>query len=434
VNRFERAVHSRLERYPLLKQMARGLYQGVGGLVPVKDRLPEEPLVMRPGFFFGFHDLCPWSSDDTKLLAHNCGHIPLRQPLPDDNVMVGFFAGSRQVDFVPLGITHAFNWQEGARLQWIGSGDQLTYNIVDRGRALSRRLDANGNEVAVYDAPVSTVSPDGQYASSYAFERVRRYDLAYSYAGLSSTHAEKAPPGNGLVLLNMATGQTDMLCSLHQLSTIDTLPSMDGAYHYVSHCRFSPDARRLSFMHCWLVGPHRYTRLFAYDLVAGQLFSFPKTEWVSHHCWMDAGHVLAYAHTNEWGRQYHMWEYGSDHSTVVGLGVLTSDGHPQVDPEQRWLLTDTYPDRFRQQHLLLYDMQLERSQDLASLRVPAGYRDSLRCDFHPRWNRSYSAVCFDSAHTGARSLCTFRLRLPRGKTTHRSIEEAVDPRKPVFKN
>jgi hypothetical protein len=69
--------------------------------------------------------------------------------------------------------------------------------------------------------------------------------------------------------------------------------------------------------------------------------------------------------------------------------------------------------RFRQQQLVLYDMILKRRQDLVRFRVPAAYSNGLRCDSHPRWNRRYSAVCFDSAHTGVRSLCTFSVRLPR---------------------
>jgi hypothetical protein len=413
VNSFERAIHSRLERHPRLKRIAKLLYQGMGDLVPVKDRLPQEPLIVRSGFFFGFHDVCPWSADDTMLLAHQCGHVPLRDPQPEDEVTVGYFVGVRQVDFVPLATTRAFNWQEGSRLQWVGVGDQLIYNILARGRALSRRLDADGSEVAVYHAPVCTASPDGQYASSYSFERVRPYDLAYSYAGLTAAaHTDKAPAGEGLKLLHLASGKTELLCSLRQLSQLQPYPSMNGAYHYVSHCLFSLDSRRLSFMHCWLARAQRYTRLFAYDLITGQLFAFPKSIWVSHYCWIGSRRILAYANTREWGRQYYIWEYGKDDCKIVGAGVLTDDGHPQVDPGQCWLLTDTYPDRFRQQHLILFDLQLGRRHDLLSLRIPAGYSEGTRCDFHPRWNRRYNAVCFDSAHTGMRSLCTFNVKFP----------------------
>lgn len=407
MNPLERAIHTKLVQHPRAKRLVQELYQGLGALVPVKDRLPEEPLVVRSGFFFGFHDLCPWSSDGTRLLAHRSGHIPVREPQPEDEVTIGYFEGEQEVGFVPLAVTAAFNWQEGSRLQWVGAGDQLIYNVLEGGKAHARRLDAKGCVVADYDVPVSSVSPDGRCAASYSFERVRRYDLAYSYAGLSGAHADEAPSDEGLILLDLASGQTKVLCSVRKLAQQEPHPTMSGAYHYVSHCRFSPDSQRISLMHCWLVGPRRYSRLFAYDLVAGELFAFPTSDWVSHHCWMSAGRVLAYAHTERLGRHYHVWEYGSGHSEVVGLGTLTSDGHPQVDPEQRWLLTDSYPDRFRQQHLILYDLKQQRRHDLLSLRIPTRYRYGLRCDFHPRWNRRYDTVCFDSAHTGVRSLCTF---------------------------
>lgn len=412
MNTCERAIHARLENHPRFKRVVKLLYQGLGDLVPVKDELPEKPLVVRSGFFFGFHDVCPWSPDDTRLLAHQCSHLPLREPRPEDAVTIGYFVGVGQEDFVPLANTHAFNWQEGSRLQWIGRGDQLIYNTLVRGRALSRRLDANGSELAVYDAPVCTVSGDGLYATSYNFARVRRYDVAYTYAGLRASDEAEAPPGEGLVLLDLASGKTELLCSLRQLSQFQAGPSMDGAYHYVSHCQFSPGAQQLSFMHCWLARGRRYTRLFVYHLESGQLFPFPESVWVSHHCWMSNRRILAYTNTKEGGRRYRIWDCRERHCKTLAGDMLTDDGHPQVDPEQRWLLTDTYPDRFRRQHLILFDLLAERRHSLLCLRVPPSYRDAVRCDFHPRWNRRYSAVCFDSPHTGMRSLCTFIVTFP----------------------
>jgi hypothetical protein len=209
----------------------------------------------------------------------------------------------------------------------------------------------------------------------------------------------------------LADGTTDLLCTLRELAALKSKPSMDGAHHYVSHCAFSPDVSLLAFMHCWLNRGQRHTRLLACNLETGSLIEFPESIWVSHYCWMGSTKIIAYANTTNRGRGYYIWQCGMPDTLVVGAGVMTDDGHPQVDASQRWLLADTYQDRFRLQRLILYDLHSQQRHDVATLRIPGRYREDVRCDFHPRWNRAYNAICFDSAHVGERALCTFNIAL-----------------------
>lgn len=410
MNRLERAVNLQLEAHPRLKNVLKNIYQFAGGVIPARDQLPGGLITVRRGFFYGFHDLSPWSSDNSKLLAHRCEGIPHRALRPDDRVDVGFFEGSDLVDFVKLEDTSAFNWQEGARLQWVGPSNDIVNNVVEDARLMAERRDTTGRLINRYGVPVCTVSPDGRYGSSYNYARVGRYSLAYSYAGLDLDHGAGAPTRDGLFLLDMCTGNANLVVSLAELANLASMPVMRHAYHYVSHCLFSPDSARLSFMHCWLNKSRRWSRLLAYDLRTLKLHLFPSQEWVSHHCWIDSNRIIAFAAVNGRTRGYHLFEYGSNRSVAVGVDVLISDGHPQVSGDRRWLLTDTYPDGLRRQSILLYDLCNSRRHELLRLRVPQRFNGDLRCDFHPRWNRDFSAICFDSAHPGVRSLCTLDLR------------------------
>lgn len=79
------------------------------------------------------------------------------------------------------------------------------------------------------------------------------------------------------------------------------------------------------------------------------------------------------------------------------------------------MLTDTYPNRFRVCNVLLFDMTKSQSTTLASLKSPRyfaapSFEKNWHCDLHPRWNRNATAVCFDAAHTGVRSLCTMNVK------------------------
>jgi len=135
---------------------------------------------------------------------------------------------------------------------------------------------------------------------------------------------------------------------------------------------------------------------------------------VSHVAWKDDRRVLAYARVREKEDRYLLFEDGSEDFAVVGENCFNSDGHPSFSPNRRWILTDTYPDRFRLCFLVLYDTQTDRRYNLAKLRSPRAFaaprfETNWNCDLHPRWNRTGDVVCFDSAHTGRRGLCTMRV-------------------------
>ena len=70
MNRIERMVYDRLKRFPKVKIFVRNFYQAIFSLLPKEDEFSLNPIVVREGYFYGFHDCSPFSSDDSKLLAH----------------------------------------------------------------------------------------------------------------------------------------------------------------------------------------------------------------------------------------------------------------------------------------------------------------------------------------------------------------------------
>tara|TARA_B100000315_G_scaffold164802_1_gene153442 strand:- start:419 stop:622 length:204 start_codon:yes stop_codon:yes gene_type:complete len=61
------------------------------------------------------------------------------------------------------------------------------------------------------------------------------------------------------------------------------------------------------------------------------------------------------------------------------------------------------------QSLIQYNDISNQSQVLAKLKAPFSFRNGIKCDLHPRWDRFGRNICFDSAHTGKRALCTLKL-------------------------
>jgi len=131
---------------------------------------------------------------------------------------------------------------------------------------------------------------------------------------------------------------------------------------------------------------------------------------VSHIAWQDDSHVLAYCRSTENKDAYILFGDMSEEHCLIGTRDFSSDGHPQFpDIFPGWFLTDTYPDRLRRSYLILYNMLKEQRVDLGYFRQPLRYKEAVRCDLHPRWNHGGTMICFDSAHSGKRSLCTMNI-------------------------
>jgi hypothetical protein len=85
--------------------------------------------------------------------------------------------------------------------------------------------------------------------------------------------------------------------------------------------------------------------------------------------------------------------------------VLVEDGHVSFSPDRRWVLNDTYPDRYDMRTLMLYRWANARRIDIARLHSPKSrWWGEIRCDLHPRWSRDGKQVCIDSVHTGERQM------------------------------
>ena len=84
------------------------------------------------------------------------------------------------------------------------------------------------------------------------------------------------------------------------------------------------------------------------------------------------------------------------------------DGHPTCCGKK--IVVDTYPDRSRMQHLILFDMETRNVVELLEVFHGLKYMYETRCDMHPRFASDGSGVYFDSVYGGTRALCKVQLK------------------------
>ena len=410
MNRFERFFYNIVRFSPKVKRIIIYIYHRLFSFIPIKKIKTDYNIIIRKGYFFGFHDKCPWSPDNKLLLAHKF-KADLRMPTSDEKIEIGYFSGNNQTEFNSIATTRTWNWQMGSMLQWLGNRNNIIFNDYDNSVHISKMVDINGKLLQQYQQPISAVSPDGNHALSHSFVRLRKAAPAYGYANFDYDSAsENIPNNDGIYLLNLKSGKSKILFSIFEISEVDAGNYTNDSYHYFTHCLFSPSGKRFAFYHRWLEKNNQtWTRLLTCNIDGSDIFKFDFAGVVTHLAWKDDKHLLAYGYKKNIGDNYYLLEDKTNNFNIIGKDQFKSDGHPQFTPDRENLITDTYPDRLRRQYLIRYNINMNKRDDLIILKSPLSFNGDYRCDLHPRWDRFGKSVAFDSSHTGKRALCTIRL-------------------------
>jgi hypothetical protein len=112
--------------------------------------------------FFGYYNYSPLSKDGEKLLAHK-PKFEGRMPEKNDELEIGFFDIDSGL-WTKLGESKAFNWQQGAMLQWLGPdfNSKVIFNDSDGNKFISKIIDINTGEIKILPRAIYGVHPNGK--------------------------------------------------------------------------------------------------------------------------------------------------------------------------------------------------------------------------------------------------------------------------------
>lgn len=361
--------------------------------------------------FFGYYDISPISEDDAILLATRApaSNSP---PKPNTVLQVGFYdLNDDHNGFIHVGNTTTWCWQQGCRLQWFplreqGRSSKIIYNRLLEGRYGCVIQDIQSKKVETkLSEPLYSVSPDGKYGLTLNFSRLQRLRPGYGYVGLGDeTIGQLAPADDGIWHVDMQTGETSLVFSVADMACFEPLETMKGAEHYFNHISINPTGTRFLFFHIWLIRSKRYTRAMTCNVDGSEPYALINEGHVSHHTWKNNEEILCFSTHADSGMKYHLYEDKTSFRRVVGNGVLNEDGHPSYSPDGQFILTDTYPNKYSDRHILLFDVSNERVINLGGFFSPYKYRGEVRCDLHPRWSPSVRYIAFDSTMDGRRAI------------------------------
>ena len=365
------------------------------------------PVIEREENYFGYYDI-PSNKGNFVL-----GHIPQsstkKRPLSRKTVEIAVTdLSTGQTE--PLAVTTAYNWQQGARLQWIGK-DKIIYNDFDpkNKKYIARVYSLKEKRIVeTCDYPVQALWKD-MYFLSINYRRIfaMRPDYGYrclpaeSYSKLKST--EKS---DGIWRYDMLSRSSSLLHSLEEVTRCGYDPFFDKCSHNVNHLMINKSGDKFVFIHRFYFQRKRHDRLLCSDFKNVNLLL--NDNLVSHYCWIDNDSILGYM---RYGGQDGFYIVNTVTQTVEYCEELSKkhpyDGHPSCFND--WIVLDSYPLQNRFQRLSMYNLITKRYYHLLDVYHSITFYAQSRCDLHPRFSEDGSTVFFDSVHTGKRGQYYIRI-------------------------
>jgi hypothetical protein len=372
----------------------------------------------------GYYDKQLFDLNDRYLLANQV-EFQGRTPDARDRIRVGMVDLQNQDQWIDIGQSVAWNWQQGCMLQWIPTAstneqfvlwnDRKDYDFVSHVWSLKSR-----KVVRTLPMPIYCISPDGKWGLSVDFRRLNDCRPGYGYAGIPDPHfSDDAPSDTGIWRVDLNSGESKLLLSYAQIAKwnyregVDLKFAPEKSKHWFNHLLISPDGSRFLFLHRWRIFPEGgtrdglqkigfSTRMITANSDGSDLYVVDPYGKTSHFVWRDPKHICAWAWHPSHKDRFYLYEDRTENVSGVGIDVMTENGHNTYLPNQGndWVLNDTYPNRQRQQRPYLYQISTGKRVWLAELQSPEEYYAEFRCDTHPCASRSGQLISVDSPHGG----------------------------------
>jgi hypothetical protein len=383
--------------------------------------------------FFGYYGIPPWNASERLYVClESASHD--RMPRAGERATVGVvdLASGR---FEPLASTAAWNLQQGAMLHWLPSAPDTTivFNDLDSDEGCFRPvvLDVATGAARTVPSPIGigAVSPGGRSALGLDYARLHAQRPVVGYAGgRDRTAGVHCPDDDGVWLVDLDTGATTLALSHAQaLACVPAPPLAHERPLFFNHTLHNPSGTRfLVFLRYF----DESGRLDSADFTAapdgGRLRCIvPWGHRPSHFDWYSDHDVLITtarpsspadpigAGGAAGKRHYNLIRDGDGQDEgwaarrVLGggrAGVLETEGHASFSPDRRWFAFDGERNAEGRRPVRLYDMAGEREIVLGRYFHTPDFKGDVRCDPHPRWNRTGTQVSFDSVHDGSRQV------------------------------
>lgn len=398
--------------------------------IKIEKICPIKKLGKEKNHFFGYYNKTCFDKNDRRILGLETDFMD-KNITYDLKAKVGYFDND---EFHILDETTCWNFQMGTQLQWLNE-NEIIYNARMQDTYKACVLNLKTKKKRLYDKPLYTLSPDKSYFVSVNYDRlyVTHETIGYARKEGKLNNLELYPKDDGIFKVDIKSGDIDLLISYYDLRNFYHVASMDKALHWISHIEINTTSERILFLHRWservedefcfihrLItmdkygnnlhlledGDHPIPQLkHDFDPNAQGIYDYEKSDWqISHPMWKNDKEIIVWG-PHQGNTKYQLYEDKKDGLvTMIAPDVLIENGHMSYSPvNQRFLLSDTYPNDKNIRELLILDTQKDILYTIGKFYVPHLKKEN-RCDLHPRWSNNGKLICIDSVHEDSREM------------------------------
>lgn len=346
-------------------------------------------------YFFGYYDLQPYDKTGNLHLAHRVAFAD-RLPEKDDICEVGVIELATR-RFIKVGETTAWNFQQGAFLNWSGD-NAIVYNafVNDKLCCIVKTLD--GNTLKVIPRPIASLSEDKKWGLSINFARVYAFRPGYGYVGAKDEYAsENAPEHDGVYLVDMETGESKLLISYAKLKTLFPQAPYTDCKLVINHVTFDPSATKFIMLlrNFPENGVNKRTQVLVID-VDGNAKKMTDYQINSHYAWKNDREFMIWSVLEE-GKGIYFFNAETGSRTRLHNEILDKDDiHCLYSPDKNRFIGDSYPYVDGYRHIYQYDFASGSVEDLVKVKHDEPKIGDIRCDLHARFHQNAKTVSFDA--------------------------------------
>lgn len=375
--------------------------------VPVKRISPGDG-----HYFFGYYDLQPYNSDETLHLTHKTSFRD-RLQTKNDSAEIGII-DMRSGKYEKIDTTYAWNFQQGAMLQWNPkqADREIIYNSKKDGEYCGVVMDIHTGVKRYLDRPVANVSRDGKYAIGINMARLYNFRPGYGYASPEDPFYYKNHSSeDGVFIIDMETGRSKLVLSMQEIWDFSGKYFAKDEKMIINHITFNTDGSRfLALVRNFPPkGSGHQTAIITANRDGSDMYLLSDYGFQSHYWWLNEKEVIFFSDGKELpcskGRANNYILTDKTHNGIMQAdGFFDQDNHMSFNADNTIMITDTYPHLDGFQTLRIYSPEKNTVVDLGRFYAMPYSVGDVRCDLHPRWNRSNNGITFDATHESFRGI------------------------------
>lgn len=357
-------------------------------------------------YFFGYYDLQPYSEDGKKHLAHRVAFAN-KIPNETDKAELGYIENGK---FIKVAETTAWNFQQGALLQWFDK-ENILYNYRDEQGFCSIIKNIYTQEERRLPLPLANVSLDRKWGLSINFGRIYDYRAGYGYAGyMDKGKSVNAPENDGVFLIDMQTGNSKLILSYKQIRDRFLPEYFKDSKILINHITFNPSANRfLMLVRTFKISQDGQltTMLLTSDRGGKDVRKLTDFEVNSHYYWKNDEEFIIWSNLKDGAGLYFINDRTGEVQKSADRMLNESDFHCSYTPDQKMIIGDTYV-RFYYDSFYRYDVEKKTTEQFCHIkRTNYEYNPphDARCDNHIRCNQTGEKLSFDAFTDEYRQIC-----------------------------